>query len=71
MDRKINVKNSSKAFEQEHWKRSVMDDTGDITHRPKFRKRPVLTYGFPNGCLTRRLNVCTEREKRLPPVRFR
>ena len=39
-----------------------MDDTGDITHRPKFRKRPVLMNGFPNGCLTR-LNVFTERAK--------
>ena len=28
-----------------------MDDTGDITHRPKFRKRPVLIYGFPNRCM--------------------
>ena len=39
-----------------------MDDTGDITHRLKFRKRPVLTNGFPNGCLTR-LNIFTERAK--------
>lgn len=39
-----------------------MDDICGIVCAPKFRKRPVLTYTFPNQCL-RRLDAHPEMRK--------